>query len=1101
MGAEIDRLEIQVETSASQANKQLDALVAKMEKLSSQMNGMNISKLSNLGKSFNKVTSSTNTASKSIGTISSRLQNMNSLLNKSKASTNSLASSFGMFYATMFPIIRGVKKLGSSIESSMDYMETYNYFNVAMQKIGKEFGSQYKKFGYDSADSYAKSFQSRLTDLSAKMTGYKVDGDGLLNLSGEKSLGLDAKQLMAFQAKIAQVTNSVGLMGEISTNASQVLSMLSADMASLYNVDLKSVMTNLSSGLIGQSRALYKYGIDITNANLQNYAFANGISKTVAEMSQSEKMQLRLLAILEQSRTSWGDMANTLNLPANQLRVLRQNLSNLARTIGNLFLPIVAKVLPYINALVVAVKRLFEWLGGLFHINEKLAKIGVNTGVGFNDDISDMVDESEDVANNAGDIDNNLSDAEKSARKLKNTLLGFDQVNALNDNGDISNIGSTGTANGVGGAPIDLSGAIGDALAEYQKVWNEAFSNMQNKAEETADRIQAFFKRMYDAMSPFRNAVKNLWNEGLSELASFTGTALIDFYHEFLVPIGTWAFGTEGSGLTRLVDVINNGLMAINWDKLNKSLKDFWIAIEPYAEQFGEGIIDFFEDVVGLGVDVINGFPGLLDKITGALNRGDPAKAREWGYNLGILLTALLGFKAVTFIIGGIASLGNSFVTLSTGLGALFGKSGLFAKMGGGIAGLFGEKGVIGSLFAEKGIFYGISTGPIIAIAAGIAVVIAGIIDLWKTSETFRDNVKRMWDIIAEAFASAKVKIWDNGLKPLWDSIKELFGSLYQLYEGSGLKTIFEAVVTGIGYIASVVLAGLVEGIASFVQFLVNGAQILIDIINGIVDVAIWLKDSMFEVWDWIKGKFTEFQEFLGNVFATDWSEKFGFFGKILNVFFDTAKSVIDSTKRIFGGIIDFVAGVFTGDWERAWNGIKDIFGGIWDRFTSIVKAPINAVLVMCEGLANGIIKAFNGIKKTLNKLSFDIPDWIPEFGGKSFGLHFQMTPEISLPRLAKGGLVDSGQLFIAREKGPELVGMHGNKSAVMNNDQLLDTVTDSIKDILVESLMVFGGNSGNEQPPTIEVIIQEDSETTYRRVLKGKKKHDRRYSAVVSTG
>lgn len=138
------------------------------------------------------------------------------------------------------------------------------------------------------------------------MSGYKVGDDGVLSITGGQNLSLDPEQLMNYQSNIAAVTNSVGLMGENSVNTAKALTMLAADMSSLKNIDMSTVMTNFQSGLIGQSRALYKYGIDITNATLQTYAYKYGIETALQEMTQADKMQLRLLAILDQSKVAWG---------------------------------------------------------------------------------------------------------------------------------------------------------------------------------------------------------------------------------------------------------------------------------------------------------------------------------------------------------------------------------------------------------------------------------------------------------------------------------------------------------------------------------------------------------------------------------------------------------------------------------------------------------------------------------------------------------------------------------------------------------------------------------------------------------------------------
>lgn len=397
---------------------------------------------------------------------------------KSAHTMKGLASSFGMFYAKFFLLIRGVKKLWASTESAMDYVETFNYYSVALNKVGKTTARAFGEMGENDAEAYTEKFTEKLKELNKKMTGYIVGDNGELIDTESIGLGLDPERLMNFQAQILGITNSVGLLGDASTNTAKALSMLSADLSSLTNTDLEQVMGNLRSGLIGQSRALYKYGIDITSATLKQYALANGIQKSVTEMSQSEKMQLRMLAILDQSRIAWGDQARTINTVANQYRILKQQLSNLGRIIGNLFLPIIQKVLPYINAFIILLQRLFTMLGlklwgdsWLKDLNQDITSIG-----GGSDDIEDLSDA--------------LDDAADSAKKLKGQLLGIDELNVLNTK---ENGGTDGLSN-LGG--IDLSGAIADALAEYESVWDEALKTAKQKAEEIANAIENAIKNM-----------------------------------------------------------------------------------------------------------------------------------------------------------------------------------------------------------------------------------------------------------------------------------------------------------------------------------------------------------------------------------------------------------------------------------------------------------------------------------------------------------------------------------------------------------------------------------------------------------------------------
>lgn len=300
--------------------KSIENATANIPKLGNALNGLmttlsrapNVSSnviamtnaLANLASQGSKVSTSSNSLQKSLYGVST------SVRTATKSSWN-LASAIGKFYATYFMVIRGSKKLIEAIKSTTDYIEAFNYQAVAFGKIGSEWDKDYEKYGYDNATAYAESFQSRVNDTLGKLSGLKVNVQGgLLEESGAKNLGLNIQEITQYASQLASVTNSLGQTGEATTAITKSMTMLAGDISSLFNVDYSTVAQNLQSGLIGQSRALYKYGIDITNATLATYAYNLGISKSVSEMTQMEKQQLRVLAILDQSKVSWGDLAN-----------------------------------------------------------------------------------------------------------------------------------------------------------------------------------------------------------------------------------------------------------------------------------------------------------------------------------------------------------------------------------------------------------------------------------------------------------------------------------------------------------------------------------------------------------------------------------------------------------------------------------------------------------------------------------------------------------------------------------------------------------------------------------------------------------------------
>lgn len=615
-------------------------------------------------------------------------------------STRSLAAMIGTFYASAFLAIRGIKALGKSIGSSMDFLETVNYFEVAMRDIGNSAAARWRENGYNSAESYAESFSARAKELTAKMTGYEIDIEGNAVYTGTKNLGMDPDKVLQYQATYAQVASSIGVAEESALNFSKALTMLGTDWASLRNLSFDSAWEKFASALAGQSRAVRSLGIDITMATLQEYAYKNGLTEAVSEMNQAEKAQLRLLAILDQSQVAFGDLANTMQSPANQMRMLQQNFSNLARVIGNIFLPVITKVLPYINALVIALQRLFSFIGSLLGI--KFESINSSMG-GMSDGMADLVGGTEDF----GDA---LDDANKAATKIKNTTLGIDELNVNNPNKGSGS--SSGGVGGMGGNPL-LDSAIADALADYELKWNDAFDRMENKAQELADKIVGWFKKIWDVAEPTREALKRLWNEGLADLGNFTWDTLKDFYREFLVPVGKWMLGDE-AGLPRLINTLNRMLTDVDWGKLrtslsnlygalsdltiivfdalfdffdyflaplgtwvmssaipqmadiitkfikdvdweriNKALERFWKALEPFAEAIGQGLINFFGDLMSFGAGFINiVVPGGINALAAALEAMDPRTIEKIGYALGIVLTAFLGFKAIKVVNG-----------------------------------------------------------------------------------------------------------------------------------------------------------------------------------------------------------------------------------------------------------------------------------------------------------------------------------------------------------------------------------------------------------------------------------------------------------------
>lgn len=515
--------------------------------------------LANLASQGSKVGTSSNSLQKSLYGVST------SVRTATKSSWN-LASAIGKFYATYFMVIRGSKKLIEAIKSTTDYIEAFNYQAVAFGKIGSEWDKDYEKYGYDNATAYAESFQSRVNDTLGKLSGLKVNiQGGLLEESGAKNLGLNIQEVTQYASQLASVTNSLGQTGEATTAITKSMTMLAGDISSLFNVDYSTVAQNLQSGLIGQSRALYKYGIDITNATLATYAYNLGISKSVSEMTQMEKQQLRVLAILDQSKVSWGDLANTINSPSNMLRQFSNNMKEVGMVAGQLFIPILSKVMPVVNGVAIAIKRLLVSLASLMGVKIDFESFGQSGYKDTSDGLEDISDGYQDVAD--------------SAKKATLSLMGFDEINKLQD--DTSS--SKGSSGGGGGSTIDLTDDIAKAAADYEAAWNKAFANMENSAVAWADRIEKALEPVKQIFKDF--AVGDFFKAGQDTSNLVAG--IFDWFAKAIDDVPWFKIGQK----------MGDFLAGINWTKVFKSAAKVLVqglkaAIELYLGMLSKAPIE-----------------------------------------------------------------------------------------------------------------------------------------------------------------------------------------------------------------------------------------------------------------------------------------------------------------------------------------------------------------------------------------------------------------------------------------------------------------------------------------------------------------------------
>lgn len=213
-------------------------------------------------------------------------------------------------------------------------------------------------------------------------------------------------------------------------------------------------------------------------------------------------------------------------------------------------------------------------------------------------------------------------------------------------------------------------------------------------------------------------------------------------------------------------------------------------------------------------------------------------------------------------------------------------------------------------------------------------------------------------------------------------------------------------------------------------------------------------------IWESITSAFSKFDDWLQNIFNMDFSKSFGSLGDIMNAYVANVKNIFGDIKNIFGGLIDFITGIFSGDWEKAWNGIIDTFSGIFSLIADVAKAPLNLVIGFINGLITGVQSGINAIVRSVNKLSFKVPNWVPGIGGEDFGFHLPEADFSKIPYLAQGGYVKPNTPQVAmigdnRHQGevvaPEdkLLDMAQKAAAMASSAELLAEAISILKQIL----------------------------------------------------
>lgn len=565
---------------------------------------------------------------------------------KAQTGIKGLAQKIGMLYVSSFAAIRGFKGLWGAVEKGMDYVEEYDYFKNTFNEIAKNADlKEWKKLGYDSAEAYAQSFRERAEDTTSLLTGYKVDKNGALFETGQANLGLNPTEIMHAQALFGQMSNSMGVASETASKLSRIYTKLGADMASAFNMDFAQVYDNLQSGMTGMAMAVDKYGVNLRVANLQQQLNELGINANISKLTQQDKVLLRTIVTLNSTKQAWGNLASTIQSPSNQIRLLSQNFQMLSQMLGSLFLPIVSKVLPYINALVIAFKSLVSYVGGLLGVDLSDYMKSLNAG-GDNEALSAAYDDADNLAESLDNAGDSAEKAAKKQKKFNKQLQAFDELNNLSTTEKEKNPKSSSSASsGTPNLTSDLTAALDDAIKKYEEAWKKAFNNMENDANNIAQKIKKAFVKAWKTENGYEigKALAQFVNKGIKwyneHLPTFAKTAK-KMAKILASAVNGAIWNTDWKGLGKAIagsikaylDANTEFFDDVDWEQLGRSLADSLNefvdsgVIESYFENIGSKIRAIIETLFGFseGFDFTNLGTAIgkgLNKILGKMDK------------------------------------------------------------------------------------------------------------------------------------------------------------------------------------------------------------------------------------------------------------------------------------------------------------------------------------------------------------------------------------------------------------------------------------------------------------------------------------------------
>lgn len=773
--------------------------------------------------------------------------------------------------------------------------QSFNGLGSAVKKIGLliggafavgklvQFGKECVELGSDLAE------VQNVADVTFTTMSDKVNE---FAKNAMTSAGLSETMAKQYVGTFGAMSKSFGFSEQQAYDMSTALTQLTGDVASFYNISQDLAYIKLKSVFTGETETLKDLGVVMTQTALDQYALANGYGKTTSEMTEQEKVALRLAFVQKQLSAASGDFIRTSGSWANQVRVMQLQLQSLKATVGQGLINIFTPVLKVINILLGKLATLanaFKSFTELITGNESSGQTS-GSGAGLTGDASGVQDTADaygQAADNAGklaDSTEDVADATKDAAKAaKGYLSPLDEINRYSTQDTSSTASKTPSSGaGSGGSPGSLAGAVGNVDYGKMAEGETALSKMSPILDEIIKRFKElaglFKKGFWDGLGNYKSILKdlkkniNLIKKSLKSI--FTDPAVLSASNKFA------------------------DSLALNFGKVTGSIARIGLTI---AQNFVGGIAKYLsQNTDRIKKHIVNMF------------------------DIGTEISDIIGNFSVAFADVFSAFGGETAQQLTADVIGIFAQIEmtaveLCAKLGRDMLNMIAKPFIDNKDLLKSAIEGSLKV---------IETVTSGIL---ATIQTLGDLIQ---------------KLYDEHLKPFFDSI------------ANGISSISKTTLTVYNTYILPVLQGLADKLKGLMTGVLGETLAKIETFLGkIIDVLklLW-ENILVPLINWIIANVVPVLAKIADMIGT----------KVINIV-KTLIKVIGDIVDVLSGVIDFIVGVYTGDWEKAWNGVKGIAEGAWNLIKDIILGVWETIKSETQGaldIVKGVIElVFNAIK------------------------------------------------------------------------------------------------------------------------------------------